>query len=186
MGYRRSFMYSYLAPDYYFEHYYDITADFLAEKNIECLLIDIDNTLAPYEQEEPDETTVEWFEMLKNANVKVALISNNNEERVTKFIAKIRVLAYFDAHKPSIEFYVSAMRQLKVPRCRTAVLGDQLLTDAWSGRRLGVRVIIVPPIKDKLTPLFRVKRAIEKPIMKRFFKKNNLALNNEEAGGEEE
>lgn len=178
-------MYNYLAPDYYFEHYYDITADFLSEKDIQCLLIDIDNTLAPYEQEEPDERIIEWFSMLNDAGVKVALISNNNEERVTKFIAKLGVLAYFDAHKPSVEFYVSAMRRLRVPKCRTAVLGDQLLTDAWSGRRLGVRVIIVPPIKDKLTPLFKVKRAIEKPIMNNFFKKNNVYPADSDKGGEE-
>lgn len=170
---------NYLAPDYYFDHYYEVTPKFLAEHNIECLLIDIDNTLAPYEQEEPDERAITWFESLKEANVKVALISNNTEERVTKFIAKIGVLAYFDAHKPSIEFYVSAMRHLRVPKCRTAVLGDQLLTDALSGRRLGTRVIIVPPIKDKLTPLFRIKRAIEKPIMRKYFRDNGINVSSE-------
>lgn len=170
---------NYLAPDYYFDHYYEVTPNFLAEHNIECLLIDIDNTLAPYEQEEPDERAIAWFESLKEANVKVALISNNTEERVTKFIAKIGVLAYFDAHKPSIEFYVSAMRHLRVPKCRTAVLGDQLLTDALSGRRLGTRVIIVPPIKDKLTPLFRIKRAIEKPIMRKYFRDNGINVSSE-------
>jgi len=177
-------MYSYFAPDYYFEHYYDITTEFLKEKNIECLLIDIDNTLAPYEQEEPDERIIEWFDTLRAEGIKTALISNNNEERVTRFIAKLGVLAYFDAHKPSVEFYVSAMRRLRVPKCRTAVLGDQLLTDAWSGRRLGVRVIIVPPIKDKLTLLFRVKRAIEKPIMKKYFRKNGITISNESKGEE--
>ena len=177
-------MKSYLAPDYYFEHYYDISSRFLDRENIDCLLIDIDNTLAPYEQEEPDERIIAWFDMLKENGVKVALISNNNEERVTKFIAKLGVLAYFDAHKPSVEFYVSAMRRLKVPRCRTAVLGDQLLTDAWSGRRLGVRVIIVPPIKDKLTPFFKMKRAFERPIMKKYLKENGITDPNAEEGEE--
>ncbi len=167
-------MNSCLAPDYFFYHYYDITASFLEQNAIECLLMDIDNTLAPYEQDEPDERMLEWFGMLSENNIKVALVSNNNEERVTKFIQKLGVLAFFDAHKPSAEFYISAMKMLKVPKCRTAVLGDQLLTDAMAGRNLGVRVIIVPPINDKKNAFFKFKRALEKPIMKKYFKENGI------------
>ena len=46
-----------------------------------------------------------------------------------------------------------------------ALLGDQLLTDCLSARRLGVPCIIVPPIRDKKTLFFRCKRALEKPFL---------------------
>ena len=38
-----------LTPDYMFDKYSDITVEFLGELGIKALLIDIDNTLAPYE-----------------------------------------------------------------------------------------------------------------------------------------
>ena len=67
-----------LMPDYYFEHYYDISPDFLLSKDIRVLLIDIDNTIAPYEIAEPDERIKEWFDALKKAQekgVKIVLAS---------------------------------------------------------------------------------------------------------------
>jgi HAD superfamily phosphatase (TIGR01668 family) len=163
-----------ITPDYYFYHFYDITVDFLKQNGIESLLCDIDNTLAPYEVEEPDETIIEWVRTLTENGIKITLVSNNTEERVTKFIEKLMIPAYFDARKPSIEFYVSAMKIVKVPVCRTAVLGDQLLTDGLSAARLGVRFIMVPPINDKKNLFFKAKRALEAPLMKKFFQDNDI------------
>ena len=44
----------YFAPDEYVATYRDVTPMFLEKRNIRYLLLDIDNTLAPYEQPEPD------------------------------------------------------------------------------------------------------------------------------------
>ena len=49
-------------------------------------------------------------------------------------------------------------------------MGDELLTDVAAARRLGAKAIIVPPIKDKKTLFFRFKRALEKPIIKKYLK----------------
>ncbi|MBR4896009.1 MAG: hypothetical protein IKZ41_06250 [Clostridia bacterium] len=48
------------------------------------------------------------------------------------------------------------------------LLGDKLLTDCAAGRRAGMRVIIVPPIKDKTTLFFRAKRWIERPYVRKY------------------
>ena len=48
-------MSSLFVPDYMFAHFHDITPEFLHSIGISALLIDIDNTLAPYEVDEPDE-----------------------------------------------------------------------------------------------------------------------------------
>ena len=63
-----------------------------------------------------------------------------------------------------------ALAALGADASRAAMLGDQLFTDAYAGKRMGMRALIVPPIKDKTTLFFRFKRALEKPIMKSYLK----------------
>ena len=43
-----------LMPDYMFRAFDEITPAFLRELGVTAILADIDNTLAPYEQPEPD------------------------------------------------------------------------------------------------------------------------------------
>lgn len=155
-----------LTPDYLFGSYREITPDFLEEQNLAFLLIDIDNTLAPYETAEPEEETKAWFAALAAAGIRAALISNNHPDRVLRYNAPLSLPAYPDAGKPRGTFYREAMTVLGAERERTAVLGDQLLTDVLAGKRLGLRAILVPPIRDKKTLFFRVKRAMEIPYLK--------------------
>jgi predicted HAD superfamily phosphohydrolase YqeG len=50
-------------------------------------------------------------------------------------------------------------------------MGDQIFTDVWAGKRLGVRTILLPPIKDKRDIFTRFKRLLEKPILKYYRKR---------------
>ena len=62
------------------------------------------------------------------------------------------------------------MRDMGATADNTALLGDQLLTDAAAGARAGLFSIIVPPIKDKRSLFFRFKRWLEKPYLKKYNK----------------
>ncbi|MBQ9080419.1 MAG: YqeG family HAD IIIA-type phosphatase [Clostridia bacterium] len=157
-----------LVPDRIFDTYRDITPEFLASEGIEALLIDIDNTLAPYEQPLPDEHHAAWFRAMADAGVCCALISNNKPERVRIFSEGLGVAAYADCGKPSRKYLKIALSDLGVEASRAAVLGDQLLTDCLSARRMGMKAYIVPPIKDKTTLFFRFKRALERPFIKKY------------------
>lgn len=164
-----------LKPDFTFNSYRDITPDFLEAEGILALLVDIDNTLAPYEQPEPDEEHTKWLGELKKHGIRVALVSNNKAQRVELFNRKLMLPAFPDAAKPSKRSMTRAMQALNVQADKCAVVGDQLFTDAYAGKRLGMKALIVPPIKDKTTLFFRFKRAMERPIMRSFEKeqKNN-------------
>ena len=54
---------SFMRPDYMFRTYDEISPDFLREIGVRVVLADIDNTLAPYEQPEPDERIRTWIEI---------------------------------------------------------------------------------------------------------------------------
>ena len=159
-----------LTPDKIFSSFTDITPELLASYGIKALVIDIDNTLAPYEQELPDEKTLKWFASLSENRIKAALISNNSPERVEKYNSLLSLPAYPNAKKPSTKAILDAMEKMGATREETAGLGDQLLTDTLAVHRLDMLSLIVPPINDKKSLFFRFKRWLEKPFIKRYHK----------------
>jgi len=154
-----------LQPDAYFAKFTDITPEYLAAQGISALLIDIDNTLAPYEEPDPRPETAAWFASLAAAGIRAALISNNGPERVERFNRTLGLPAFPDAHKPLPGTARRVLELLGVEPGQAAALGDQIFTDILCARLCGMRGILVPPIRDKRTLFWRIKRAGERPII---------------------
>ena len=166
-----------LVPDYYFEKFSDASAEFLSSIGVKGIVLDIDNTLEPYENPTPSAPLLAWFDSLANAGIKAAFVSNNNATRVELFNKNLGFPAYFKAGKPFSKKMRLAMRDMGTDRSNTIMMGDQVFTDVWAAHNAGIRAILVPPIKDKTDPLTKFKRLLERPIMKRYFrrKKNGRA-----------
>ena len=160
-----------LIPDRHFDTYRDVTPAILAADGICALLLDIDNTLAPYEIAEPDEELCAWFTALSAAGVRVALVSNNHRERVEIFNRTLALPAYPDAHKPLRRTVRRALSDLGVLPHEAAFMGDQLFTDVLAGKNLGMRAYTVPPIRDKRDLFTRFKRLLERPLMRAYYKR---------------
>lgn len=163
-----------MMPHYMFKTYEEVTPAFLSSLGVKAVLSDVDNTLAPYEQPEPDERLTAWIQGLAEAGISIAFISNNDGSRLALFNRTLGVPAYPKSGKPFTKNLLRAMADLGTDQSNTVMLGDQLLTDAWAGNAAGLKVIIVPPIKDKLNLFFRFKRWLEKGTVKRFKKKNGI------------
>ena len=163
-----------MMPDYMFRAFDEITPAFLASLGVKAILADIDNTLAPYEQPEPDERIKDWIHSLAEAGISIAFVSNNDWERVELFNRTLGVPAYAKSGKPFKKNLVKAMNDLGGTLETTVMLGDQLLTDALAGHNLGVKCLIVPPIRDKKNAFFRFKRWMEKPVVRKFKKRNGI------------
>ena len=163
-----------MMPDYMFRAFDEITPAFLRDLGVKAILADIDNTLAPYEQPEPDERIRNWIASLAEAGIGIAFVSNNDWERVELFNRTLGVPAYAKSGKPFKKNLVKAMNDLGGTLETTVMLGDQLLTDALAGHNLGVRCLIVPPIRDKKNAFFRFKRWLEKPVVRKFKKRNGI------------
>ncbi len=157
-----------LLPDYMFAHFYDITPEFLHSIGVRALLCDIDNTLAPYEEPDPNDRIRAWVKLLSDAGISIALVSNNHPPRVERFNAPLGLPAYPDSGKPKKKTLVRAMREMGVSPSETAMLGDQLLTDCYAGKHIGLPALIVPPIKDKTNLFFRFKRLCERPSIRKY------------------
>jgi HAD superfamily phosphatase (TIGR01668 family) len=161
-------MADWLLPDYIFQSFTDVTPEFLDSVGIKALLIDIDNTLAPYEVAEPDDRIKNWFCELKKNGIRATLVSNNDRERVEIFNRELALNAYYKSGKPFAKNLKKAMAEMSSDKTNTAMMGDQLLTDAAAGKHIGLTTIIVPPIKDKSNAFFRAKRALEVPTIKKY------------------
>ncbi len=160
-----------LVPDYYFDTFDLCTAGFLKSIGVCGIILDVDNTLEPYENPLPSDKVLAWLDSLKSAGIKAAIVSNNNGERINLFNSDIRLPAYYKAGKPFKKNLLRAMSDLGTDKSNTVMMGDQILTDVWAARNAGIRAILVPPIKDKRDPFTRFKRLLERPIMKKYRKK---------------
>ena len=164
-------MFECFIPDFIFDKFDDVTPAFLKAEGISFLLIDIDNTLAPYEEPLPNERVKAWFAALEEAGVRAILVSNNHADRVELFNSELSLPAFADCHKPSPRRMRRLMESFGATVEETSALGDQIFTDVWGAKAMGARAILVPPIRDKKTLFFRAKRLLEKPFLRMYRKR---------------
>jgi hypothetical protein len=70
--------------------------------------------------------------------------------------------------KPLPFGYARAVRVLKAPKNRVAVVGDQIFTDILGAKLYGLRSILTEPFQPETGPFFRLKRKIEAVILRRY------------------
>lgn len=160
----------YLRPDFILDSFAEVTPQFCREHGIKALVCDIDNTLVTYDDAVPTDEVLAWYHALDEIGVQISFVSNNDTERVELFNESLGVPAFPKSGKPKTGGIRRAIEAMGSTRDGTVFLGDQLLTDVLAAKRFGIRAIVVPPIKDKLTLLFRAKRAIERPFMRKYIR----------------
>ncbi len=164
-------------PDYRFSKFDDVSAEFLLSIGVKAVLLDIDNTLEPYENPMPSERVINWLASLSSNGIKAGIVSNNEEERVALFNKELGLTAYSKAGKPFKKKLLLTMETLGVSPSETIFMGDQVFTDVWAAHNAKIRAILVPPIKDKKNFITKFKRMLEKPILKSFEKRRKRLEN---------
>lgn len=164
-------MYSKFLPDYYYDVLADITPEMLTSLGIKGLVMDIDNTIVTYDDPTPTPAAQAWFDAVTKTGIKISFVSNNEWDRVREFNSSLNYPAYAKSGKPFIKYILKAMSDMGTTRENTAFIGDQVFTDVYAGKRAGLTVFLVKPIKDKTTLFFRAKRKLEVPVLKAYEKK---------------
>ena len=139
-------MISLLKADLEFARATEVTGEFLSQLGIKVLIADLDNTLAMYENETPDEGIKRWAESLSANGISLAIVSNNGEERVKKYCEPLGVNYYWKSGKPSRKTIRRAMEKLGGTRDTTALVGDKYVTDIIGAKRCGILSIKVKPL----------------------------------------
>ena len=104
------------------------------------------------------------------------LLSNNNQERIERFLANIDSLYISDADKPNTANYAKAVEMLELKKEEAVFVGDQLFTDIYGANRYGMASILVDFLRYENETEFGKRRALEKFILK-FYRLNRKYRN---------
>ena len=163
-------MLKHFIPEYIFDTFDQVTPELLLSIGIKGVILDVDNTLEPYENPEPGAHVVAWLKSLSDNGISASIVSNNNKARISRFNASLGLPAYPKAGKPFTKNIFRAISDMGCEKGATLLIGDQVYTDVWAAHNAGIRAILVKPINDKRDLLTKFKRLLEKPIIKAYFK----------------
>lgn len=161
-------------PNQHVKSIFEIRPEMLKKRGISGIITDLDNTLVPWDVKEATQEVVQWFNLMKEHNIKVTIISNNNEERVKIFSDPLEMPFVSRAKKPLGHAFRAAAREMDLKKEQIAVIGDQLLTDILGGNRVGLHTILVVPIVQSDAKITRINRSIERRILNYFRKKGKI------------
>lgn len=159
-------------PQIYVKSIFELPLEDLKNRGIKAIYFDIDNTIAPYDQPEPDPESLAFLRELMARGFHVGLLSNNHGERIRVFNRRLGAEAVSDAGKPGFAKLKESMKRLGVTEAETALVGDQAFTDVYCANRAGVLSVLTAPVCGRDQWITKVKRPLEKPVLKAYFKRS--------------
>jgi len=151
-------------PDLRFATVEHIDVPTLATRGITGVLADLDGTLVGDHQSEVAGSVTAWVGGLRAAGIGVCIVSNSGPARVAPVAAALDVPYVAHAAKPLRRGIDAGLRALARPANDVALVGDQLFTDVWGGRRSHLLTILVEPRSADQTLLTRLKRPLERLV----------------------
>ena len=151
-------------PDVYMDSAYEIDYEGVYEKGYRGIIFDIDNTLVPHGAP-ADVRSIELFKRLGAIGYESLLLSNNKEPRVKSFSEKVGAQYIFKANKPFPKSYKNAMEIMGTTIETTLFVGDQLFTDVWGAKKIGILTYLVKPINPKEEIQIVLKRYLERIVL---------------------
>ncbi|MGM8214184.1 YqeG family HAD IIIA-type phosphatase [Bacillaceae bacterium W0354] len=166
-------MFKQFLPNDHVKSIFEITPEYLIERGIKGVITDLDNTLVAWDQKDATPEIAEWFKTLNYAGIKITIMSNNNEERVSVFSRPLNIPFISKARKPMQTAFKKAKNVMQLQDDEIVVVGDQLLTDIFGGNRANLYTILVVPIVQTDGFFTRFNRRIERRLMN-YFKRKGL------------
>lgn len=159
-----------LMPDRIFNSITEIDGALLQSEGVRGLVLDIDNTMAPRHVPLPDEALMRWIQTLADADVKLFIVSNNRRDRVARFADALGLPFIRFGMKPFPQSFRRAVRRMDLTPRDVAAVGDQIFTDICGAHLAGLRAWLVAPLDRNETASFRIRRALEAPVLRRYYR----------------
>ena len=165
-----------ITPEYVFKDVTHITPEWLAERGIRALVLDIDNTLTADRSQELPAEVAQWLEEMRKAGVALTIVSNGAEQRVKPFARKLGLAYLYRAAKPLPFALMVARRRMGVKRREMAMVGDQLYADRMAAALYGIPGLMVVPRGPDLGAQVVLKRKWEKRHWQAYYDRGGKTL----------
>lgn len=134
-------------PDTMAKNIYEISPRMFTNRGIRFIILDIDNTVAPYTINEATERMKAWVKSLQAAGLELHILSNNRGERPEKFAEAFDLPYVKKAWKPFTKTARRVMAERGYTPAETAFIGDQIYTDTACAKWCGAYAVLVHPIE---------------------------------------
>lgn len=159
---------------YMFRTVHDITPEVVHELGLEGILFDLDNTTVKDATLSTIPGAIAWIKSLKDAGIKVAMVTNTPHIRALWFSRTFGVRFHAYAKKPLPLGLLRMSRKLKVDIDKIGMVGDQVFTDVAAANRCGAVPLLVDPVENKWfwKNHYKKNRIKEAPIREAFLKEH--------------
>ncbi len=158
---------AYFRPDIYKKTIFDIDYKKLKDEGIKCLVFDLDNTLGLIDEEKCPREVKKLLKKLKK-DFSVYISSNNVRKRIIPYIEDLEIEGEAFSLKPLPKGLIRIRRKCGVKPSEIAMIGDQIVTDIFSGKLYGTKTILVDPLGVKDLKITGLNRKIEGWIVSRY------------------
>jgi HAD superfamily phosphatase (TIGR01668 family) len=136
-----------LRPDFCFSRAEDISPEWLAQRGVRGLLLDIDNTVTRWEHKAVPEGEMRWLQMLREAGLGLRFLSNGLPHKLTSVIEQTGVVHVVGRPmKPLPHAFHRGVRELALPVEQVLMVGDSVFTDIVGANRAGLWTALVDPL----------------------------------------
>jgi HAD superfamily phosphatase (TIGR01668 family) len=154
-----------LAPDLHVSRVRDIDLAWLADRGIRAVLVDVDDTLLPGDDQPMHDSDRQWLGTLQGSGFDLAILSNGTAQRVHTLGAQLGVPTFALAGKPFAFAFHRALAALQRKPHESAMVGDQLFTDVLGARWAGLTSVLVHPLTPGRHAHTRLLRRVERLIL---------------------
>ena len=161
---------NYFKPTKYYKNIYEINYDKLKKLGIKCLVFDLDNTLGLIVNKSCPKESIELVKKLKKDFI-VVVCTNNTKKRLSPYLKELDIEGYPWSFKPTSFGLKKIKNKYNLKKEEMCIIGDQLLTDVFSGKNYKIMTIFVDPMGKKDLKVTRINRVIENIIINNYNKK---------------
>ncbi len=158
-------MFGIFYPCAYLKSVFEIDFQKLYNKGYRGILFDVDNTLVHHGDDSTPQIDA-LFDSLHKIGFKTLILTNNNEERVKRFLKNIDSEYICEANKPDTAGYLKSLEMLGISKKEAICIGDQIFTDICGANKSGIDSILVEFIRVSENEKIGKRRHVENFILK--------------------